>query len=112
MYEKKVEIGYLLDFYGALLSDRKRDILDMYYNSDMSLSEISGELGITRQGVRETVARAGSELLMLEEKLGMAARFRAVEETVGLIEAEADLHCSGNPEIKRLAERIRAVLTD
>ena len=112
MHEKNVEIGYLLDFYGSLLPERSQDILDMYYNSDMSLSEISDELGITRQGVRETVRRAGNALLTYEEKLGMASKFRIISNTVDLIEEEADRSNSNNSEIKRLAELIRAEITD
>jgi predicted DNA-binding protein YlxM (UPF0122 family) len=49
MFEKNLNVGYLLDFYGELLSERKRSALDMYYNEDYSLSEISEQTGLTRQ---------------------------------------------------------------
>lgn len=76
MFQKSLEIGYLLDFYGDLLNDRRRAVLDMYYNEDMSLSEISDALGITRQGVRDLIKKAGDELMHFEDKLQMAKRFR------------------------------------
>ncbi|MBO7310227.1 MAG: DNA-binding protein, partial [Clostridia bacterium] len=38
MFEKDLNIGYLLDFYGVLLPERKRSVMDMYYNEDFSLS--------------------------------------------------------------------------
>ena len=76
MFQKNVEIGYLLDFYGELLNERRHTVLDMYYNEDMSLSEIADALGITRQGVRDQIKKAGDELLLFEEKLGMAEKFR------------------------------------
>ncbi len=79
MFEKQVEIGYLLDFYGELLTERRRTLLDMYYNEDMSLSEISAALSITRQGARELIKKAGDELLQYEEKLGAARKFRVIE---------------------------------
>ncbi|MBR5120731.1 MAG: DNA-binding protein, partial [Clostridia bacterium] len=41
MFEKNLEIGYLLDFYGDVLSERKRTVLDYYYNDDLSLAEIA-----------------------------------------------------------------------
>ncbi|MDD7676741.1 MAG: sigma factor-like helix-turn-helix DNA-binding protein, partial [Eubacteriales bacterium] len=44
-----MSIGYLLDFYGEILNERKRSVLDMYYNEDLSLSEISDIIGISRQ---------------------------------------------------------------
>ena len=34
MHEKNLKIGYLLDFYGEVLSERKRSVLDMYYNEE------------------------------------------------------------------------------
>ena len=76
MFQKSLEIGYLLDFYGELLNDRRRTVLDMYYNEDMSLSEIADALGITRQGARDLIKKAGDELLLFEDKLHMAKKFR------------------------------------
>lgn len=76
MFQKSLEIGYLLDFYGEMLNERRRTVLDMYYNEDMSLSEIAETLGITRQGARDLIKKAGDELLTFEEKLGMAQKFR------------------------------------
>ena len=78
MFQKSLEIGYLLDFYGEMLSERRRTVLDMYYNEDMSLSEIAEALGITRQGARDLIKKAGDELLLFEEKLGMAQKFRSL----------------------------------
>ena len=80
MFEKNLEIGYLLDFYGDVLSERKRTVLDYYYNDDLSLAEIAEEIGISRQGVRELIKKAGEELLFYEEKLGLAKRFQVLEE--------------------------------
>ena len=80
MFEKDLKIGYLLDFYGEVLSERKRTVLDYYYNDDLSLAEIAAELGISRQAVRELIGKAGEELLFLEEKLGLAERFRKTQE--------------------------------
>ena len=54
-------IPFLLDIYGALLTDRQRDVLDLYYNDDLSLSEISENLGITRQGVRDAIRRGSDD---------------------------------------------------
>ncbi|MCQ2428601.1 MAG: hypothetical protein MJ137_09455 [Clostridia bacterium] len=80
MIEKKIETGYLLDFYGSLLSARQREVIDMYYNDDMSLSEISSEIGISRQGVRDIIVKSSSLLGEYEEKLGMAGKFGKISE--------------------------------
>ena len=80
MFEKNLKIGFLLDFYGEILSERKRTVLDYYYNDDLSLAEIAEEIGISRQGVRELIKKAEEELLLYETKLGLAGRFRETEE--------------------------------
>ncbi len=73
--EKIVQIALLFDFYGQLLTGKQIDIVDMYYNNDMSLSEISEQLGISRQGVYDTLKRAEKTLNEYEAKLGLVNRF-------------------------------------
>ena len=79
MFEKDLNIGYLLDFYGELLSERKRAVMDMYYNEDLSLAEIAAEIDISRQGARDIIRKSKEELLFYEEKLGLAERLKKVE---------------------------------
>ena len=75
MFEKNMNISFLLDFYGEVLSDKQHEILDLYYNEDLSLAEIAESNGLTRQGVRHVIKKAEDELLSLETKLGLANRF-------------------------------------
>ncbi len=79
MFEKDLNLGYLLDFYGELLPERKRSVIDMYYNEDLSLGEIAEQIGISRQGVRDIVKKAEEELLFYEEKLKLASKLQAAE---------------------------------
>ena len=81
-HEKDLEIGLLLDFYGELLSKSRRQAAELYYNEDLSLSEIAEDAGITRQGVRDSIAKAKAQLTEYEEKLGLAAKFRFIENTL------------------------------
>ena len=78
MFEKNLELGYLLDFYGELLSERKRAVMDMYYNEDLSLAEIAAEIGISRQGARDIIKKCEEELFFFEEKLGLAKKLKSV----------------------------------
>ena len=78
MFEKNLELGYLLDFYGELLSERKRTVMDMYYNEDLSLAEIASEIGISRQGARDIIKKSEEELFFFEEKLGLAQKLKNV----------------------------------
>ena len=82
MFEKNLELGYLLDFYGELLSERKRAVMDMYYNEDLSLAEIAAEIGISRQGARDIIKKSEEELIFFEEKLGLAKKLQGVSQKV------------------------------
>ena len=110
MFEKDLKISFLLDFYGEVLSDRKRAVLDAYYNEDLSLAEIAEEIGISRQGVRELIKKAEEELRFYEERLGLAARFRDAQ---GCADRLLRLLRASNAEedvcraVEELAEKIR-----
>ena len=80
MFEKNLNISILLDFYGDILTERQRDMLDMYYNNDLSLSEIAQNFSISRQGVRSVLKKGENILIEMEEKLNLAARFVEVQE--------------------------------
>ena len=67
--DKSIHVSMLLEIYGKLLTDKQRDIIDLYYNDNLSLGEIAEELGITRQGVRKNLIDAENKLFDFEEKL-------------------------------------------
>ena len=87
---KNLQFSCLLDIYGQLLTEKQRDAVELYYNEDLSLSEISEHLGITRQGVRDSIKRAENLLLDCEEKMGLAARFGRVQHGLEAILASAN----------------------
>lgn len=68
--DKNIYISMLLEMYGKLLTDKQFDTIDLYYNQNLSLSEIAEELNITRQGVRKSLVDAENKLTDMEEKLG------------------------------------------
>lgn len=87
---KNLEISLLLDFYGDMLTEKQREVIEYYYNDDLSLSEIADNEGITRQGVRDSIKRAESQLLEMEERLGLAKRFREMRSGLEKIMAAAE----------------------
>ena len=109
---KNLEISFLLDFYGDMLTEKQRDVVELYYNEDLSLAEIAAHSGITRQGVRDSIKRAESQLLEYEDRLHLAARFRRIEEVLAAILREAqqieklNSRFGGATEIDRSAETI------
>lgn len=74
MKDRLVMYTMLFDFYGAMLTEKQNGFFDLYYNHDLSLGEIADNEGITRQGVRDAIARAEDTLSEFEEKLGLAAK--------------------------------------
>lgn len=77
---KNLDISLLLDFYGDMLTSKQREAAELYHNEDLSLAEIAQHLKITRQGVRDSIKRAESQLLDYEDKLGLYARFVEIKE--------------------------------
>ncbi len=93
---KNLEISLLLDFYGDMLTEKQRDMVDYYYNDDLSLAEIAENEGITRQGVRDSIKRAEAQMLEMEERLGLSKRFAAISEDArGIIDAAEVIRMHG-----------------
>jgi len=103
MFEKNLQINYLLDFYGDVLPERIRSALRSYYDEDLSLSEIADSAGISRQGVRHLIKRGEEELLTLESHLGLAAQFTALRGCA------AELASLSHALLNAQDERVRAL---
>lgn len=113
MKEKNLKISLLMDFYGEILTDKQKEVIDYYYNDDLSLAEIAEHAQITRQGVRDCIKRGEATLLFMEEKLGLAQKFEQMRGQIEQIESAADRinaintrYCFSR-DIGRLAETIR-----
>ena len=72
---KDLEISVLYDYYGDMLTEKQQEVIELYYNEDLSLAEIAAHSHITRQGVRDSIKRAEAQLREFEEMLGLAERF-------------------------------------
>lgn len=77
--DRKIEMVWLLAFYGALLTENQLKMMRLYYEEDLSLAEIAQQACVSRQSVHDTLQRAGQQLISLEEKLGLKARFQKQE---------------------------------
>lgn len=80
VFEQRMRLGRLFDLYGGLLTDKQRDCLNMYFYDDLSLSEISEELGVSRQAVHDLLKRVEQTLEKYENKLGLLAKNDADKE--------------------------------
>lgn len=97
--EQRVELNYLLDFYGPLLTEHRRELLRLYCEEDLSLAEIADQMEITRQGVSDAVNKARRQLNDYESKLGLVARYIALSEQAQAgLEALNEIHAGAESE--------------
>ena len=112
MFEKKMKITYLLDFYADVLDPHIDEVMRMYYDDDLSLAEIAEGLGISRQGVRHLIKKGEEQLSFFEERLGLAKRHEELTLAGNsLLELACHLEsvddrCGDAAEIRRIAEVI------
>ena len=114
MKSQAYRMALLFDFYGDVLTDRQKEFYDLYYNEDLSLSEIAENNGITRQGVRDVIVRAEAILSDLEDKTGLIRRFHAMRKQLLTVQEQAEAILALNskyddPELERLALEIKTV---
>lgn len=116
MRGKPLEMSLLFDFYGETLTEKQRELFDLYYNEDLSLAEIAEHAGITRQGVRDSIKRAEHTLHGMEEKLGLVARYggteRCAEELMHEVERLRALNADTlqSSEAEAIASRMASLL--
>ena len=104
---RKVDLAFLSAFYGGMLTEKQRLILSLHCEEDLSLGEIAAETGISRQAVHETLTRAAARLTEMENRLGVAAKFRRME--AGLEEALAALHKSDYTRAEQLLNELQSI---
>lgn len=105
--EKRFEISLLLDFYGELLTEKQRNIMDMYFNNDLSLSEIAEINNTSRQAIHDTIKRSDNVLLVYEEKLKLLNKNHELKENLKNIVSELD-----NLQINIKDENINKIICD
>ncbi|SHJ05089.1 YlxM family DNA-binding protein [Lutispora thermophila] len=110
MIEDIVKKTLLFDFYGQLLTDKQRDIMEMYYTDDLSLSEISEQIGISRQGVYDTLKRAEATLIEYESRLGLVDKFLQHKSILSEIKSMLDeiLNVDGI-DVNEIKEMIKSI---
>ena len=119
MKQNHLEMCLLFDFYGEMLTDKQRELFDLYYNEDLSLSEIAEHVGITRQGVRDAIVRAEHTLTELEEKLGLVCRYGKIDQHIAALAQEVKMLSRNNAKymqndeigkiLARMHEHIHAI---
>ena len=112
------QASLLYDFYGQLLSRRQKEVMELYHEENLSLSEIAAEFDISRQGVHDALKNAEKSLRGYEEKLGLVAKFQKsseaikeiddiIENVIGKLQAAAD---SGSADAVKNLKKIKSII--
>lgn len=104
MPDKRLLIGDLLDTYGALLTEKQRYMLELYYCDDLSLAEVAENVGITRQGVRDALKKSEEFLFAADEKLGVIKSNREILKIADELASISDVDAA-----RELANRLRNI---
>ena len=83
--EERVKTSMLLDLYEGLLTAKQKDIMDLYFNDDLSLAEISEITDTSRQAVFDTIKRCEKTLLDYESKLNLLSKSEKLQEVKNTI---------------------------
>lgn len=116
MKNQAYRMAMLFDFYGDMLTERQREFYDLYYNEDLSLSEIAENYGISRQGVRDVIVRAEATLTELEDKTGIIRRFHVMQDQLKNVQravtdiSQRNTQQCQDEEIENLVKEINAIL--
>ena len=76
----------LYDYYGALLTERQREVMELYHEENLSLAEIADEMRISRQGVHDALKKAERALKEYEQKLGLVDKFQKTSGSINEID--------------------------
>ena len=100
--DAKLEISLLYDFYGGMIPASQQRVVELYVNDDLSLSEVADIMGISRQGVRDSLNRAGVKLRDCEQRLGLLKAYRERQKAAGDIRSavEGILALTDDPDIR------------
>lgn len=102
--DRMIRLAWLLDFYGAMLTDRQRYLLAQHLNEDYSAAEIAAFEGVSRQAVYDALSKAEGQLELFEQRLGLLERYQGVRREAG--EALALLE---RGEVEAAGQRLRAL---
>ena len=104
----------LYDFYGGLLTDKQREVMELYHEENYSIVEIAGELGVSKQAVHDNLKKTERILSDYEDKLGLVSKFVARSNSLRTVRADVEslkVMLAENEGMKDLSARIDEIET-
>ena len=92
-FDDRIRFGSLFEIYGALLTKKQQECLELYFCEDYSLAEIADVMRVSRQAIHDLLKRVEQTLEHYEEMLGFLRRMEKTrmltEEAEALLEDAA-----------------------
>ena len=80
--DERVEIAILTKYYGNLLTEKQKQVIFMYVDNNLSYQEVSEELNISRQAVKDALDKAYESLKKAEENLQFIKRDNKIKDLI------------------------------
>lgn len=112
---KDLRYAVLLDIYGGMLTEKQRNVMDLYYNEDLSLSEIAANEEISRQGVRDSIKRGEETLDELDKNIGVLTLVNKYNSLLDTVNARCDeiiSDCKSYTTTKSVIEKLEKIKAD
>ncbi|MDR3264265.1 MAG: hypothetical protein LBT30_08160 [Clostridiales bacterium] len=103
-YVKNLSVSELSELYGAVLTDKQREFIRLYYDCDISLQEISELSGISRQAVRDAILRGEKELVRLEDALNFNRKRKEIAKICCLLTVDNGLDRRVKEGLKKIED--------
>jgi uncharacterized protein len=105
--EDRVEISLLMDLYGPLLTEKQSEIMQWYYNDDLSLSEIAELNKTSRQAIHDLIKRCYKQLLSYESKLNLLQKsIDREKEIINFLEDLKNKYSIDNEDIIKYKDKL------
>ena len=109
-FDNIAHVNLLFDFYGKLLTKRQREVMELYYEENLTLAEIADEFEISRQGVHDALKNAEKALKGYEEKLGLVEKLQQSRQAIEQIDAEID-QLTAEYQDSKIADKLKKIKT-
>lgn len=80
--EYRLHIISLYDIYNSLLTEKQKTYFEEYYFNNLTLSELSENYGISRNGIYKQIKEAEEKLKNFEEKLKILEKNKKIKELI------------------------------
>lgn len=100
----RIKDTLLLDYYGNLLTKHQKDILEEYFNEDLSMNEIADNYKISKSAVQDLIKRSIEQLNNYEKVLKLVEKGNKLDELL------SDMKNENNDVLNKYIKKIEKII--